>query len=264
MKTLDQVQYVPQVSFLADEDMLRAYQEEIKSYSERAQNSLNIFTFDNEVIKGSNLFGNILLVSEHLVLPSQVLTDSELNPEFFRGNYEDLGLVIRTNGDSWENNDHNAKNLYEQLKQRGFTPSEDAPVMISLRGLSLEEDKDSHYGLIHKLTDEAQIVQAPELSYKNNGNKFKKVDERGVPIFDNNGTRTFYARQGGLGGVCLDRDLDLGSYWGWGRVLDYSDADGRVAVAKNLDTYTLLQIKETLKDLGFSDLTEDLIAKLNK
>ena len=139
MKTLDQPKYVPKVSFLADEGMLKDYQERIKSYSEKAQKVLNIFTFDG-VVRGSNPFANVALASlfpqeYRLALPSQVLHDSELNPEFFRGNYEDLGLVLRTNGDSsFKNNNHDAKKLYEQLKKRGITPSEENPVMISLRG----------------------------------------------------------------------------------------------------------------------------------
>src|SRR3990167_4522470 len=123
MKTLDQPKYVQNVSFLADEGMLKDYQERIKLYSKRAQKVLNIFTFDG-VVRGSNPFANVALASlfpqeYRLALPSQVLHDSELNPEC-RGNYEDLGLVLRTNGDdSSKNNNHDAKKLYEQLKKRG-------------------------------------------------------------------------------------------------------------------------------------------------
>jgi len=232
MKTLDQPNQ--NVSFLADEGMLKDYQERIKSYSKRAQEVLNIFTYDNGLIKGSNPFANVALASKHLALPSQVLHDSELNPEFFRGNYEDLGLVLKTNGDSsFKNNNPDAKKLYEQLKKRGITPSEENPVMISLRGLGLEADK-SHYGLMHKLTDETEIVQAPELSYQNNGRKFSRTDERGIPIFDEDGTRTFYARKDGLDGFCLwGLVLDSNWFWFWYWALDVSSTDGRVAVAKN-------------------------------
>jgi len=237
MKTLDQPKYVQNVSFLADEGMLKDYQERIKSYSEKAQKVLNIFTFDG-VVRGSNSFANVALASlfpqeYRLALPSQVLHDSELNPEFFRGNYEDLGLVLRTNGDdSSKNNNHDAKKLYEQLKKRGITPSEENPVMISLRGLSLEADK-SHYGLIHKITDETKLVQASELSHENHGKRFSRADERGIPIFDKHGTRTFYTRKDGLDGFCLSGDLGLISYWCWVRNLDSSSTAGRVAVAKN-------------------------------
>ena len=56
--------------------------------------------------------------------------------------------------------------------------------MISLRGLILERDENSYYGLIHKITDKSQIVQAPELSPKNNGMRFSGVDERGIHVFE--------------------------------------------------------------------------------
>ena len=231
MKTINQRQ---KVSFLADEDMLKAYQEEIKSYSKRAREVLGVLAFKDGVIEGSNSFANVALASEHLALPSQVLHDSQSDPGFFEENYEDLGLVLRTNGDSFNRNDYNARNLYEQLKRKGFTPSEETPVMVSLRGLSLEEDGNSPYGLIHRLGEQTQIIQAPELSHLNYGKEFSRVDERGIPIFDKEGERTFYARQGGLNRFILDRDLDLVSYWI--RFLSDSDAGGRVAVVENFSS----------------------------
>ncbi len=59
MKTLNQTPYVPKVSFLADEDMLKLYQERIESYSEKARKSLDIFTFKDGVIKGSKALANV-------------------------------------------------------------------------------------------------------------------------------------------------------------------------------------------------------------
>ena len=241
MKTLDQPKYVPKVSFLADEGMLKDYQERIKSYSKRAQEVLNIFTFDG-VVRGSNFFANVALASEYLALPHQVLHDSELNPRFFRGNCEDLGLVLETNGDSYKRNDHNARNLFKQVKKRGLTTSPEAPVRISLRGLSLVEDKHSYYGLFHRLTDEAEVIQVPEFSYKEYRNegycrKFLETDERGVPKFLSNKEigeltreqesqlRTFHVNEEGLAGLCLDQSLNLNSNWG-GRLGLYSNQGG--------------------------------------
>jgi len=236
MKTLNQRKYVPKVSLLTDEDMLKAYQDRIKSYSKRAQEVLDILTFKDGVIEGSNSFANVALASEHLALPSQVLHDSELNPGFFIGNYEDLGLVLRTNGDSFNRNDYNARNLYEQLKRKGFTPSEETPVMVSLRGLSLEEDGNSPYGLIHRLGEQTQIIPASELSHENHKRKFSRVDERGIPIFDSEGVKTFYTRQGGLDRVFLYMDLNLDSNWDRDKNLADSNTYGRVAVVENFSS----------------------------
>jgi len=227
MRTIQGVELVPkkipEVSFLADEDMLKAYQERIKSYSEKARNSLNRLEYKNGVIQGSNVFANVeLTFSAYKTKEGQ---------DLFRGNYEDLGLVLRTNGDLYSSNNYNARHLYEQLEHRGIKPSKESPVLISLRGLALEEDDESSYGLVHLLTDETQIIQAPELSHLNDRKRFSRADERGIPIFDGKGERIFYSGQGGLGRFCLDGGLGL--YSGWYRDLADSDAVGRVAVVKN-------------------------------
>ncbi|MEK6933004.1 MAG: hypothetical protein AABW56_04395, partial [Nanoarchaeota archaeon] len=61
---------VPKVSFFSDEDMLKAYQERIKTKynSKEARNSLNIFNMKGQ---GSNSFANVELASEHLATPYQ-------------------------------------------------------------------------------------------------------------------------------------------------------------------------------------------------
>src|SRR3989344_7743242 len=122
MRTIQGVELVSkeilEVSFLAEEDMLKAYQERIKSYSEKARNLLNRLEYKDGVIQGSNVFANVELASSELALPSQVLYASELVPDFFRGNYEDLGLVLRTNEDLYSSNDYNARHLYKQLDHR--------------------------------------------------------------------------------------------------------------------------------------------------
>ena len=240
MKTIKGVKLVPReipgVSFLADKNMLKAYQEriKIKYNSKKARNSLDIFEYEDGVIQGSNSFANVELASSELALPSQVTFAAYKTKEgqdLFRGNYEDLGLVLRTNGDLYSSNNYNARHLYEQLEHRGIKPSEESPVLISLRSLALKEDDRSSYGLVHLLTDETQIIQAPELSYLNNGKRFKITDERGIPIFDGKGERIFYSGQEDLGRFCLDRVLRLG--FGWYGGLAGSSAIGRVAVVKN-------------------------------
>ena len=65
----------------------------------------------------------------------------------------------------------------------------------------------------------------PEFAYANNGRKFSRTDERGVPIFDDKGKRKLYTRQEGLSWLCLSRNLNLGS---GGDDLGDSSSDGRV------------------------------------
>ena len=121
-------------------------------------------------------------------------------------------------------------------------------MLILLRGLALEEDDESTYGLVHLLTDETQIIQAPELSHLNDRKRFSRVDERGIPVFDNEGTRTFYTRRNGLGRFSLDRGLDLYSYWY--RWLTDSNAFSRVAVVKNFPSGNMDEYLARLSEEG--------------
>jgi len=71
----------------------------------------------------------------------------------------------------------------------------------------LDEDNHSDYGLVHRLTDESEVIQVPELSHTNHGRKFLESDERGVPIYlsdkelselteeQKSQLRTFYAKE---------------------------------------------------------------------
>lgn len=236
------------ISFLADEAMLKSYQESIQKYGKRAREiygieTLDIFKYENGVIKGSNVFANQLLAGNSLASPAEVLHASEINPEPFRGLHVDLGSVLRTNGDnSYQKNDYIAKDLFRKLKQRGITPTPEEPVMISSKGLIPIEDtnEENPYGLVYKLTDDdSTIVQDHRFSHEFNGRQFLEVDEKGIPNYltdeqiknlsgdERSRLRTFYAREDGLSRFFLDLDLDLDSN-NWGLAGSYHG--GRVAV----------------------------------
>ena len=256
--TPENIQF-PVLSFL-DKDITEEYSEAVKRFnSESARDSLNIFEYTDEIMNGSNSFGNILaskIAGIPLASPSQLEHAVRLSPNSFKRTYTELALILRTNGDSYSDNNHNAMNLYTQLKKRGIKPTEESPVRISLKGLELEEDNDSFYGLVHKLTNEAEILQDRRFNFNNNGEKFLKSDERGVPIYLSDDEisklseeeklqlKIFYARKDGLGRLCLGRLLDLDSYWN-GYLAD-SSALGWVAVAKNFPQEINLFIKMSI------------------
>ena len=249
--------------FLRGIDKLEEYKARIGKdfHSGRARGNLDIYTCGiGGTIFGSNPFANVRIASSGLALPSEVMHVFELSPSLFSGDYIDLALVLRTNGDSIKVMDYNARHLFEQVRHRGYIPSKEFPVMIPLgRGLIIKEDDNSPYGLVHILTDEAQIIQAPELNYKNNDRTFSRVDERGIPIFDKEGERTFYARQGGLDRFILDWGLDL--YFGWGRNLSGSSAGGRVAVIENFSSEKNRLMKSYLEEL--KEERDKQVAKLD-
>jgi len=205
------------------------YNDSIAKYGEKARNVLGKFTLTEDgTMLGSNPFMAVQLASlgVQLATPAQLEKAVGMNPDFFRGKYEDIALVLRQNGDSNTANDFVAKHLYEQVSKRlGTTTTPETPARVSLKGLTLKEDANSQYGLVFVVGDEVEILAVPEFSNVNHGKRFLKTDERGIPIFDNSGNRIFYARNAGLSRLFLSRYLSLGSD---GEVLANSDSDGRV------------------------------------
>ena len=146
------------------------------------------------------------------------LEKGELN---LKGTYGDSGLVLRSDGDP---NQYLAKDLINQIKQKG---SLQFPLMVPLTGLDLKYDSNSPNNLSFELIDSSQLIYAPQLEHKNNQKKFNKADENGLLIFDSNGSRTLYTREGGLRRLYRYRGLDLNA--GVGNLAD-SSSDGRVVV----------------------------------
>lgn len=220
----------PALSFLADEMRLDDYKERIAKYGERARKTLDIFRFGNGVLIGSNPFANVELASADIALPSQLEHAVRLAPDFFRGTFEDVGLVLRTNGDSYTNNDYVAKNLFQQVRKKtGESPTPECPARISLKGLKLRENDKSAYGLVFRLGDETEVDFVSEFANLNGRKRFLRTDEKGVPLFDVDGKRILYTRQEGLSVLCLDGLLSLGSDDG---NLASSNDDGRVVLIK--------------------------------
>ena len=132
--------------------------------------------------------------------------------------YEDSALTLRNTKNP---NKYLAKDLAGQLKATNY------PLMIPLKGLTLIKDSKSPHNYSFKLTDETEIIYSDKLKRGNNIKKFNETDEHGLPIFDYQGTRTFYTRDSGLSRVCLGGDLGLDS--NVGNVAD-SNSGGRVVL----------------------------------
>ena len=213
---------------------LPQYQERIKLFNERARKSLDIFPDKKGILMGSNCFAPLVL-REFLPKDSRLATMYDLeklgreNPDFLRGFYIDTGLVLRTPGDSYRPNDLLAKNLAEQLKHKGITL--ETPKIIYFDALDLDENLESEYGLVYKLNGRANlgknIIDAPELT---NDFMFMTINEKGIPVKDENGSRKIHTRSDGLSRFYLDRISGVGSD---GRDLAGSDDDGQVVVIEN-------------------------------
>ena len=222
----------PRARFLNEAEQAQ-YGEAVKGFNlERARQSLNVSQ------NGSNLFKVILLnqIGIRTANIPQLYDIWEQDGDFLSGHYEDVASVaLRSSGDSQSQNDLPAKKLAKSIKKRNIKHT------YVLNGLELKEDKDSDYGLVLVPGDNFEYFEAPELDHTNNQRKFSKVDERGIPIFDDNGDKTLYTREGGLSWLFVNSFSDLLSYY---RGLSYSGSYGRVVVVdaegvvpKNLESY---------------------------
>ena len=141
-----------------------------------------------------------------------------------KGYYEDAGLVLRT---LTKVNEYLAGVLYEDIKQKKGNVK--MPFMISLSDLELKIDPNSPSKLAFVSGENANPIYSDKFNHANNQRKFNETDEYGLPIFIQNGKRTWYTREDGLAGFYLVRGLDLGSLDGG---LPGSYADARVVVVR--------------------------------
>lgn len=205
---------IPQANFLEGafgKAVLEEYQGRAsKDYGNA--NPLNILSYKDGVVKGSNPFA-VALVNQ-IVQEAGLRTATQADLERIlradalplRGHYEDSALVLRSEA---EPNSYLARNLYEQIKERN--KKQKLPVMIPLAGLELENDQNSSYGLAFNLKEDAEIIYAPILNKEGNFSS-EDVDEKtGLPTKTGAGNRILYTRDSGLSGLYLDGDLDLGS-----------------------------------------------------
>ena len=169
------------------------------------------------------------------------------NPEqdFLRGCYADTGVCFRAKANVYQLTEPLAGRLENQLKKRNIVLP--TPQVIYSLGLNLRRDSNSELGLVYDLTDNAEVIDAPELV--SNG-KFNRFSDKGIPILDVKGKRTSYTTSGsrlsrfnlGNYGSALSSWDDLRDSLDRGRVV-VVDAEG-VAPAK-IDTKRYISEIET-------------------
>lgn len=213
------------------------------------------FTFEDGVVKGSNVF-YVVLCNEVIADGGQrveVATQKDLedllkagDPLKFRGNYYgDTGLVSRSNGDSYKRNDDLAKAMHKVAKER-LGDNLRLPVLFWLKDLKLEK-AENPYGLSFILKEGANPVYVPILNQEGNFGSEDIDKKTGLPTkVGEKGDRMLYTRSEGLSRLYLDGDLGVGSDW---NDLSVSGSDGRVVIcgeaAQNEDAEA--KLSETLK-----------------
>ena len=207
------------------EEYNQLVQEEYKNAS-----ALQNLSFADDVVKGSNPFAFALLnkvLQNHgkwIARPTDLERALEEKSINLKGTYGDSGLSLRSEKNP---NEYLAKNLMSQLKEKDHNLGEDT-IMIPLAGLGLKYDSNSPHNLAFQLTDSSEIIYAPQLNKSNHQKKFNSADEQGLPIFEDEGSRTLYSNQDeGLCRLYRNGGLDL-----FARVEDLanSNSSGRVVV----------------------------------
>lgn len=197
---------------ILDASRLTEYQDSVKSSfsSERAREVLNQFSASGEELTGSNPFmlvhyanSGFLPEGARLIERKDMETAVSLDNSFLSGRYTDLGLALRTAGDSYQDNSLLTKGLDKELRGRGIKLGKGK--LIPLSGLELRESANSAYGLVFVLSD--------------NLNKDN--------ILDLNDFKWDYKREDGLARACRS----YGGHWGSDNgLLASSDSVGRVVV----------------------------------
>jgi hypothetical protein len=119
------------------------------------------------------------------------------------------------------------KTIYELAEQKEGSIKH--PFMIEGFSFAPNSEDKNGYGLNLVANSDFKVVQDERFDGKYNGKSFSEVDEIGIPKFDKNGSRTWYAKDRGLSGLFLDRSLNLYSDGGG---LTGSNGDGRVVFLK--------------------------------
>ena len=145
--------------------------------------------------------------------------------EFARGKHfvDSITLVARSLSDSYKPNNALLKRIHDLAEDE--VGSVKFPFMIE--GFKYVPDGSQGYGVTIVPKSDFRVIQDERLDGRFSGRKFNDTDELGLPKFDRNGTRTWYARNSGLSRLFLNRHLSLDSYNDY---LADSDGNGRVVL----------------------------------
>ncbi len=245
----------PTIGFLEGDfgkAVLNEYKGRLKDYNNKR---LDVLTYDDGIVKGSNSFAvvllNKILNEEGLRTANQSDLEKSLkmNDLDFKGTYEDTALILRNEQNP---NAYMAGCLMKQVKERNKKLK--MPVMIPLSQLELISDQGSEYGLNFKLKEDAEIIYAPILNKKTGNFSFEDIDEKtGLPNKLSDGDRTLYTIDSGLSRLYLYRYLDLDARDG---DLAFSSSGGRVVVVSGEATENLNSYLVNLKKIKDKEIAE--------
>lgn len=225
-------------SFIEGEDSERFLADHNKDADEKYQGNKNlkVLYYNEGVVKGSNIFAVARIDTK---LREQGLRTANLKDlanetilDVIRDKYyvDAPVLVLRSLKDSPNPRNNNlAEKLAEYLD---VSKIEKTPALITGFDVASWPEDSKNYGLQFVPRSDFSVIYDSRLLAKYNQEKFSKTDELGLPIFDKEGTRTWYTREDVLSGLGLGGGFALDSYDG-----DLADSaeDGRVVVVSGED-----------------------------
>jgi len=174
------------MSTLADRDFFQKFSEkynDVVKLNYKNNSVLKMISFIRDgAISGLNAYSAVLVTN---------LLEKEKGVRVLYNS----GLVLGTEEFP---NKYFVKKLTKQIKRREDNSNLKSPLVFKPSDLEIILDKKSPEGIGFKLKENATPVCNPQLKSENNKRKFKSLDERGMPIFDENGSKTLYTRTGGL------------------------------------------------------------------
>ena len=211
----------PRARFLSEAEQER-YEESVRNFV--ASNYPPVPPAINSLsprMNGSNPWKVLLLNQIGIKTASIQKLDllGDINPKFLEGFLVDVPAVILRSPTG--RNEYLAKKLAELVGITNF----EVPHVIE--GLEPEYDQNSPYGLSFKRGEQFRVIQAPDFSHKNHGEKFRKINPDYSIDFDKNGSKILFTRSDGLSGLYLVWSLGVSSDYEY---LALSNAYSRVVV----------------------------------
>ncbi len=187
---------------------------ELKDRNYKANLVLNVVRFEEGLVKGSGPYVaglmNEVVYREGLRMATLADIEAIIEHKAFdlHGSFEYPALVLRSLDNPYS---YIGKAFAQEMQEAtgAFNP----PILISIASTKLVNE-DSMDGLSFRIRAFDEIVHAPQLSYDNDGRTFSETDKDGLPIYSDDGTRSFCGLESGLSVLCVDRELDFDSEGG--------------------------------------------------
>lgn len=131
--------------------------------------------------------------------------------EMLRGKYYSDAPVFVVRSEQDEDCPRNNP-LIKQILEEASGSEEKFPFMVS--GFDVAPWPEEKNGIGAKIVprDDFKVIHDERLGGRYNGRRFARVDESGLPVFDEGGSRRWYTRDNGLSGFYVWPFLDLDTY----------------------------------------------------